>query len=68
MNKKKKLASKQKRKKEPITKNDISSDSGSDPEIPLVDEDMDISDIEDLDLKEGKYVIVKYEEEYYPGE
>ena len=44
------------------------SSSESEADIPYVDDDMDLSDIDaDLNLEEGKYVIVKYEEKYYPG-
>lgn len=45
----------------------VYSSSDSEIDIPYVDEDNGISDIEaELDLKIGKYAIVKYQGNQYP--
>lgn len=44
------------------------SSSSDDSFIELQDEDNDVSDAESMDVTTGSYVIVKYNEEYYPGE
>ena len=37
-------------------------------DVPYEEEDLDLSGIDiDLNLEEGKYAIVKYEDKYYPG-
>jgi hypothetical protein len=57
------LKSKKKQKSTPVAES-----SDSDVSVTYNDEDLDVSDIENLNLTVGRYVIHKYENTYYPGE
>ncbi|KAK4885787.1 hypothetical protein RN001_002058 [Aquatica leii] len=61
---KKKSLPKTKKKKTPEP---IAESSDSDVTVTYNDEDLDASDIKEIDLSVGKHVILKYEEKYYPG-
>uniref|UniRef100_A0A1Y1LYQ2 HTH CENPB-type domain-containing protein n=1 Tax=Photinus pyralis TaxID=7054 RepID=A0A1Y1LYQ2_PHOPY len=43
------------------------SSSESDMDVPYEDEDLDLSEAENVTLEKDRHVIVKYEEQYYPG-
>jgi hypothetical protein len=55
--------SKKKQKSKPVAES-----SDSDVSVTYNDEDLDVSDIENLNLTVERYVIHKYENTYYPGE
>lgn len=53
---------------EEINKNSNESSSDSEIDVRCNDEDLDLSETDDLKLEVGKFVIIKYEGNYYPGE
>ncbi|KAK4876642.1 hypothetical protein RN001_009148 [Aquatica leii] len=56
-----------KKKKVETPEDSSSSESESEVNMELANNDLDISDTENLDLSVGSYVIVKYGEEFFPG-
>ncbi|XP_074040040.1 uncharacterized protein [Leptinotarsa decemlineata] len=60
----------QRKKAKSSHRNDVNEKedtSDSNMEISYADEDLDFSEPENLILADGQYVIIKYEDKYYPG-
>lgn len=57
-----------KRKKNNKNEHAVNESSESDTaDIQYEDEDVDVSDNEIMTLEDGKYVIIRYEDNYFPG-
>lgn len=65
-NKRKRKIAPTHKRKTVLSQNKDESFSESEEDIRYEEEDMDLSDTNDITLVEGKHVFVKYEDKYYP--